>query len=185
LLTPYAGLTFGGSANFGNVGQFADELTTTKTFGGTAAWIGSGRLGLEVDFGTTPKFYELESENDIEFGDTNVITLMGNVLFSAPLGDSSDRGLRPYVAAGMGLLRHRVSTDDFFDAPVTSEFGINVGGGAHVLIADHFGVRGDVRYFRGLRRADAETDPLVDQLDLDNIEFWRATVGVTFRFGGQ
>jgi hypothetical protein len=42
------------------------------------------------------------------------------------------------------------------------------------------GIRGDVRYFRALQDHAAGSDL---DLGLSNFDFWRATVGVTFRFG--
>ena len=56
----------------------------------------------------------------------------------------------------------------------------NVGGGAHLFFGDNVGIRGDIRYFRGLQ--NDEDDGL--DLNLTDFDFWRGTVGVTFRFGG-
>jgi hypothetical protein len=56
---------------------------------------------------------------------------------------------------------------------------MNIGGGAHVFFTDNVGIRGDLRYFRGLQGGD---DDGLD-LDLEDFDFWRGTVGVTFRFG--
>jgi hypothetical protein len=43
------------------------------------------------------------------------------------------------------------------------------------------GLRGDLRYFRLLQ----DNQPAVNNLDLGlaDFNFWRATIGVTFRFG--
>ena len=46
-------------------------------------------------------------------------------------------------------------------------------------MTDKIGIRGDLRYFRGLRDEDSGDD--VD-LELGSFDFWRASVGATFRF---
>jgi hypothetical protein len=50
------------------------------------------------------------------------------------------------------------------------------------FMTDNVGFRGDLRYFRGFGE-----DTTNDQVDFDvsDFDFWRGTVGVTFRWGGQ
>lgn len=184
LFTPYLGVTFGGAADFGDVGDFEDNLEKKMTFGGTATWMGAGIIGFEVDFGSTPNFFEVTTgEGDFEFGDTNVTTLMGNLVLGAPIGGQSGVGVRPYGSVGLGLLRSNVSLGGLIDDLSTNELGLNIGGGAHVFFNDNVGIRGDLRYFRGLQ-SSGDDDDLVE-LDLEDFDFWRGTVGVTFRFGGN
>jgi opacity protein-like surface antigen len=105
-----------------------------------------------------------------------VTTLMGSLVIGAPLGEP---GVRPYAVAGAGLIKSRVSdAEDIFDIDDNS-FGINVGGGVHALVRSNLGLRADLRYFRGVRDTDAGDD--VD-LELGSFDFWRASVGATFRF---
>jgi opacity protein-like surface antigen len=180
LFTPYLGVTFGGAADFGDVGDFEDNLEKKITFGGTATWMGAGIIGFEVDFGSTPNFFQVTSgEGDFEFFDSNVTTLMGNLIIGAPIGGQSGVGVRPYGSVGVGLMRTNASFGGFIDDIDSNELGLNLGGGAHVFFNDNVGVRGDLRYFRGLQDDD-ENDL---DLDLADFDFWRATVGVTFRFG--
>ena len=181
LLTPYLGLTFGKSANFGDVGDLEDNFEKRMTFGLSAAWMGAGIIGFEADFGSTPNFFQTTGGSaNFEFGDSNVTTLMGNVVLAAPIGGTTGKGFRPYGSAGVGLLRTNVSTDGLFDDLSQNELGFNIGGGAHVFFADNIGLRGDVRYFRGLQKGDDDGR----DLDLKDFSFWRGTLGVTFRFGG-
>ena len=186
LLTPYLGITFGGAADFGDVGDFDDNFEKKITFGGTATWMGSGIIGVEVDLGTTPNFFEITTgDEDFDFGDSNVTTLMGNLVIGAPIGGTEGPGFRPYGSGGIGLLRSSVSGGDFFEDLSSNELGINIGGGAYIFFTDNVGLRGDIRYFRSLQGDDDEDDDddLVE-LEVDDFDFWRATVGVTFRFGG-
>lgn len=180
LLTPYLGVTFGSGVEFADLVDFGDFEKKT-TYGGTLTWMGAGIVGFEADFGVTPDFFELPTGPiDIDFGDTNVTTLMGNVVVGAPIGGTSGPGFRPYGSVGLGLLRSRIDASDLFDDVDSNELGINLGGGAHIFFSDSIGIRGDLRYFRSLQD---DGEDLID-LDLGSFDFWRATVGVTFRFGG-
>ena len=181
LFTPYAGLTFGKSANFGDVGDLEDNLERRATFGASATWTGAGIFGFEADFGSTPNFFENTSGNrNFDFGDSNVTTLMANVVLAAPIGGTTGKGLRPYGSAGVGLLRSNVSASGLLDDLSQNELGFNLGGGVYSFFTDNFGLRGDIRYFRALQKGnDGGRD-----LDLSDLKFWRGTLGVTFRFGG-
>lgn len=162
LLTPFAGVSFGG-----------DTDGRRATYGGSIGYMGAGVVGFEVDFGYSPNFL-----GDVAFVDSNVTTFMGNVIVGVPIG-GDDASVRPYVTGGVGLLRTRVSdADQFFDIDNNS-FGVNVGGGVMVFITDNVGIRGDLRYLRALQ--DPEEDNEFD-VDFGSFDFWRGTVGVTFKF---
>jgi opacity protein-like surface antigen len=174
--SPFIGANFGGNASFGDFDDFDDEFERRVDFGATLGWNPSV-VGFEIDLGWSPNFFENTSGNaNFEFGDSNVTTLMGNLLFSAPPGT----GIRPYGSAGLGLIRSRISSaGDLFNDLTTNDFGINIGGGVNGQFNDNVGIRGDLRYFRSLQ--DNEADGEFD-LGLSNFDFWRGTVGVTFRW---
>jgi opacity protein-like surface antigen len=180
LLTPFVGWNWGGSANFINFEDFDDEFEQRTNFGVSLGWMGAGIVGFEFDLGFTPNFFEnTTGPGDFEFGDSNVTTLMGNVLLGVPIGGQSGLGFRPYVVGGMGLIRTSVTgPEEFFDIDSNS-WGFNVGGGAMFFFTDNFGLRGDVRYFRSLQ--DEEPDDILD-LGLSDFRFWRGSVGATIRF---
>ena len=181
LLTPYLGLTFGKSADFGDVGDFEDNFEKRMTFGLSAAWMGAGIIGFEADLGSTPNFFQTTGgDANFEFGDSNVTTLMANVVLAAPIGGTTGKGFRPYGSAGVGLLRSNVDGGKLFDDLSQNELGFNIGGGAHTFFGDNIGLRADIRYFRALQKGDDGGN----DLDLSNFSFWRGTLGVTFRFGG-
>ncbi len=183
LLTPYVGVVFGGSANNFNVNDLTDEFEQRISFGGGLTWMGAGKLGFEVDYHLAPNFYQITGGNrDVELLnlDSSVQTLMANVVLGAPIGGTSGPGIRPYAVGGIGLMRASLSgADDLFDNLSNNELGVNVGGGVHVFFSDNVGLRGDVRYFRGLQKGDDGGQ----DLDLEDFDFWRSTVGLTFRFG--
>lgn len=186
LFTPYLGIVFGGAANTVDIDTLDEAFEQRSVFGGSLATMGSGVFGLEFDFGYAPNFFQLtEGGEDFEFFDVNssITTLMGNVIIGIPIGGTSGVGVRPYAAAGVGLMRANVEFEDLFENLSSNDLGINFGGGVHVFFSDAIGLRGDVRYFRGISTGDDDEFLDVD-FNLDDFDFWRATVGVTFRFGG-
>jgi opacity protein-like surface antigen len=182
-LTPYLGVNFGGNADFGDVGDFEDNFEKKMVVGGAVTWMSAGIVGAEVDFGWSPNFFEMTTgDADFDFGDSNLTTLMGNVVVGVPIGGTSGPGLRPYGSGGVGLIRSHVDGGALFDDLSSNDLGVNVGGGVLGYVNDNVGIRGDVRYFRSLRDDDPGDD--VD-FELSDFDFWRATIGVTFRFGGE
>ena len=182
LFTPFVGANFGGNADFGEFDDFDDEFERRVDLGATIGWMGAGIVGFEVDFGWSPNFFENTlGPGDFEFGDNNVTTLMGNVLVGVPVGGQTGPGIRPYASGGLGLIRTHVDGGGFFDDLDSNDLGFNVGAGVHGFFNDNIGLRGDIRYFRSLQ--DDEPDDAFD-LALSDFDFWRATVGLTFRFGG-
>jgi len=172
---------FGNSANFGDVGDFEDNLEKRVTFGGSLSWTGGGIFGFKADLGSTPNFFQTTTgSGNFEFGDSNVTTLMGNLILGAPVGGMSGKGFRPYASAGVGLLRTNVKATSLFDDLSQNELGFNVGAGAHGFFSDNVGLRADIRYFRALQKGDDGGS----DLDVGDLRFWRGTLGVTFRFGG-
>lgn len=162
LLTPYLGVVFGGDAEKEQV-----------NYGLSAAFLGNGALGLELDASLTPNFFDTDSG---VIDDSNVSTVMANLMLSIP---GSGPSFRPYVAAGAGLIRLRAtSVGNVFDVDDNS-LGFNVGGGVLAQFNSRVGIRGDVRYFRAFN--DSDNDEGVD-LDVSDFNFWRGTLGVTFRF---
>ena len=160
LITPFLGGNFGG-----------DTGTNHLNYGASLGFLGNAGLGFEIDLGYAPNFFETVDEFVLT-DDSNVTSLMANVLVGAPSGRT-----RPYASGGIGLMRlQATSVDNFFDVDENS-WGLNVGAGVMGFFNDNAGIRGDVRYFRKLQE---DTDGA--GLDLGSFDLWRATVGVTFRF---
>ena len=179
LFTPFIGVNWGGAATVSDFDDVFDEdFERTTTFGASLGWMGAGIAGFEVDFGYSPNFYERTTE-DFEYGDSNVTTLMANVVLGAPIGGQSGLGIRPYAVGGVGIIKSRIdNAEQLFDVDKSS-WGFNVGAGVTAFFSDSFGLRGDVRYFRSLQ--DKEQDGDLD-IGLADFKFWRGTVGATFRF---
>ena len=169
LFTPNVGAGFGGAAS----GR------EHVTYGASIGWMGAGIFGWEADFAYTPEFFEGD-DNDIDlFSGSNVTSFMANALIGIPIGGQTGGGFRPYVSGGVGVLQQQVQGDDDLFEINNNEFGINLGFGAMGFATDHVGFRGDLRYYRAL--TDPEPDNEFD-VDFGDFDFWRGTVGVTFRW---
>jgi len=161
VISPFIGSTSGGNAT-----------QAAATVGVSGGWKGDGWLGLEADLGWTPEFFEQDGFRTAR----RVLTVMGNGVVNVPSGRDN---LRPYVSGGLGLFSPRLSeAGEIFGVDVR-KLGWDAGGGAE-LFKDRVGVRGDLRYFRGVRKSDADTNAF--DLDFSKFGFWRATVGMAVRF---
>jgi opacity protein-like surface antigen len=178
LLTPYVGVTFGTGVDLGDLVDF-EEFDKKTTWGGTLTWMGAGIIGFEVDLGITPDFFEVNADGvEEDILDTRVTSVMGNLVVGIPLGGQQGFGFRPYGSGGLGLLRSRIGPTEVFDDIDRDDLGLDVGGGAYLFFANNVGIRGDLRYFRSLTGEDEDEF----EIGLRRFDFWRATVGVTFRF---
>jgi len=169
LFTPSIGSGFGGSAS----GR------EHMTWGASIGWMGEGAFGWEADFSYSPEFFEGDDDDLDLFDNSNVSSFMANVIFGVPVGGTTGGGFRPYFTAGAGVLQQQVLDADALFEIDNSEFGVNLGAGAMGFMSDHVGFRGDIRYFRALGDPDEDNEFDIDLADFD---FWRASVGVTFRW---
>lgn len=167
LITPFAGVSF-----------FDDEAK--RNFGASVGF--GGVIGFELDASQT----RIGTYEDIPIVDlvANVTTVMGNLVVRLPTGP-----VQPYASGGAGIIRLSGDLRVPFLGTVVSaggqDLGMNVGGGLYLFPSQNFGIRGDVRYFRTL--GDLTLNDLtniggIDDLPLPRLDFWRATVGVTFKF---
>jgi hypothetical protein len=169
LFTPNIGGSFGGAAS-GN---------EHMSWGASIGWMGAGVFGWEADLAYTPEFFE-PGDGDVDFIDnSNVTSWMANVLVGVPIGGQTGGGFRPYVSGGAGIMQSNVEDADQLFTINNNEFGVNVGAGAMGFATDHVGFRGDLRYYRQL--TDPEPDNEFD-IDFGSFDFWRGTVGLTFRW---
>jgi opacity protein-like surface antigen len=156
VFTPFLGPTFGG--------QTLDERLN---FGASLGIQGDGVLGFEVDFGHSPNFFGRFPFGTFDGG--RVTTFAGNLILGSPLGVG---GVSPYATAGLGLMRLHVNGAA---ALTRTDAVANIGAGLTGLVSENVGLRADVRYFRNFDR--------IEELNLGHFDFWRGTVGITFRLG--
>lgn len=164
VLTPYVGTLFGG-----------DVSGSKFLWGGSAAFMGGGIFGAELDFHHAPEFIE-ETATEPSVAQ---MSLSGNLIVGIPIRGTQGGSVRPYVTAGAGLLRSMADESTFFDSISTNDFAVNFGGGIMGFFTDHFGIRGDIRYYKALRDEDPD-----DDLDFQfgDFDFWKFSAGAAFRF---
>lgn len=140
----------------GNAGStLRGAVNSQKVNVGVAVgWMSAGVFGLEEDFSWAPNFF---GSGGTLIDKTRVVTLMTNVIAGVPVGGQKGGGV-----------------GDFSQ----NDFGFDVGGGVMGYFADHIGPRGDVRYFRSFQ----DTEANVVGLEVGRFAFYRASVGVLFRF---
>jgi outer membrane protein with beta-barrel domain len=161
VVSPFVGSTSGG-----------DATQSAATVGVAGGWRGRSWIGVEGDLGWTPEFFEQDGFRTTR----RVLTVMGNGVVNVPAGHDS---LRPYVSGGLGLFHPRLSEAGGIFSVDARKLGWDAGGGAE-FFQGHVGVRGDLRYFRGLRQTDEDVNAF--DLDFSKFGFWRATVGMAVRF---
>jgi opacity protein-like surface antigen len=172
MVSPFVGPTFSVDAGVGNLGGALSGQNVT--FGGSFGYFGPGALGLEMDFGYSPSFFEGDSFLE-PLIDSHVTTLMANAIVGGPRRQSG--ALRPYASGGVGMIQSRISDGLNIIGVSDTALGVNAGGGIMGFFSDQVGIRADVRYFRTVRDDDASLGILTGDLG-----FWRSSVGVSFRF---
>lgn len=154
--------------------QFAkDAPRTSPSTGVSAGWWGS-MWGAEVDIDYAPEFFV---RNDFST-DRRLTTVMVNGIYNIPW--KAGTHFMPYAGAGLGVLKPKLGEAGGLLTLDVNKFGMNVGAGATSWANEHVGVRGDIRYFRGLRQSDADTNSF--GLDLSTFDYWRVSIGVIAKF---
>jgi len=161
VLTPFAGVAFGGAAEKSN-----------GTYGGALAFLGQS-TGFEIEFGITPHFFGEGGQSEF-FTKNDVVTAMGSLLLVTP-GDD----VKVYGTLGAGVMKTRLEdAGDLLDISST-DFGFAAGGGVIVFVGRTVGLRGDIRYLRSFSDLDGDGGP---SLNLGPVEYWRAVGGISLRF---
>jgi hypothetical protein len=133
------------------------------TPGASMAVLDDNGVGMEIDLG------HLNDFDSRVFERSSITSVMLNLL--AMTGHPT---LRPFVVAGVGVMRVSATVAEGLPSVGRTEPGWNAGGGALYMVNEAVGVRGDARYFRHFsRHADL---PLAGDGVLD---FWRLSVGIT------
>jgi opacity protein-like surface antigen len=165
-VTPWVGSNWGSDISNGRA-----------AFGVNAGGMGAGILGGEVDFGYSPSFFG--TKND--FGNNSVIDLMGNVIIGVPIGGTYGASVKPFVTAGIGLLRTQIDGGTLANVSSSNNMlGWNAGAGVMGYFNEHVGLRGDIRYLRGFE--DLNTgNTVIDLSGNNNLRFWRVSAGVVLK----
>ena len=167
------------------INPFVGTTLTSPTAGGGSSKAGFGvalgGLGTIVGGETEFAYYPEVLDNTVNALSKNkVITISGNMLIGPTIGP-----VKVYGAVGVGDLYLNVTSLKSVVIPnptsiSTNYFTFDAGGGVVGFFSSHFGIRGDLRYYRayGLKLADFQGT----QLQLDKFDFWRANIGLAVKF---
>ena len=162
-ISPWAGYNFGGdSANCVSLQNCEEKrLNLGVSFGTT-----HGIFGFEEDIGLARDFF-----GKTPGGNNAMLTVMSNLMLVVSAGP-----IQPYALIGLGLMRPHVQFDAVSLARDKNALGYDVGGGLNIFLGHAVGIRGDVRHLRTVQ------DVAIGLFSTDQIDFWRASAGLTLRF---
>ena len=148
MIIPFIGVNFGG-----NSGKELSQAIDVERFdwGASFSFMGGGVLGIEADFAHSPDFY---GRTDI--GGSSVLTATGNLLIGIPIGGQTGVGFRPYVLAGLGVVRSKIDAFGDLLSLDDTKPAWDFGGGAMFFFGTHVGLRAEVRYFRTFSALDSD-----------------------------
>lgn len=195
LASAFVGTNFGSGRTDTLLDVVGDNSGASINFGGEAAYLWGGFAGVEglVDF--APSF----SMDNLQFQDSPTVnTYMINGISAVPLGENNQ--FLPYLSGGVGAVQLRstiftLATAAVINpAPITtieavsadgSRFGLNFGGGV-LGFSGNWGFRGDIRYYKttvdnNVNVLDTPENLFAQQV-LSGLAFWKANVGVAFRW---
>jgi opacity protein-like surface antigen len=163
-ISPFLGYNFGGDSGCPNISDCQDKRLNA----GVGLGITGSVFGFEEEFGYAKNFF-----GNAPGLDSSVLTVMTNLMLTPNVGP-----VRPYVLAGLGLLKTHVSlTPSSILTSDDNNLAWDIGGGLVVMLGGHVGVRGDLRYFHSFQ------DLTLLGLTLGNskLDFGRVSGGLVFR----
>ena len=169
-----------------NLGATGDNTSVRShgslDWGGQVAYMWKGFVGGEFIGGYDPSF---KVTSPILPDNARVVTYMGNGIVSIPVGSGGQ--FQPYASGGAGgiSMRTQIVTDLLGTTTNNTQttWGWDAGGGI-MGFAGKWGFRADGRYYR----APSKTNPsgtaedIYTQGLLSSLHFWRASVGVAYRW---
>jgi opacity protein-like surface antigen len=164
-ISPLIGFDFGGDASCPDITGCDDR----KVNAGVALGVMGNVFGFEEEFAYAPDFFGTAPGLS-----SSVLTLTSNAMLVPNVGP-----IRPYLLAGVGLIKTRVDfTPSGLLTPDNNNFGWDAGGGVMVSVAPHVRVRGDIRYFHSFQ----DLDVLGFTVSNSKLDFGRASAALVFTF---
>ena len=164
-VSPFVGYNFGGDSGCPKISNCDDK----KLNAGVALGAMGNVFGFEEEFGYAKNFFGTAPGLD-----SSVFTIMTNVMLTPSLGPA-----RPYVLAGLGLVKTHVSlTPSSVLSSNNNNLGWDVGGGLMGFFGSHVGLRGDIRYIHSFQ----DLNVLGFTVSHAKLDFGRASVGLVVKF---
>jgi hypothetical protein len=164
-ISPFIGYNFGGSSGCPDIDNCENK---TRNLGVAFGSIGSF-AGAEAEFSFIDNFF-----GESPGASSHVITFMGNFMLAPKFGV-----FQPYGVIGLGWIKTHaeVSLGGLLESD-NNHFGWDIGGGGIIYFGDHFGVRGDVRYFHAFSDLEILGIPIADT----KLDFGRLSGAAVFKF---
>jgi len=165
-ISPLIGFDFGGDAACPALQGCQDKRINY----GVALGATGNIFGFEEEFAYAQDFFGTAPNLK-----SSVLTVMSSVMLAPKVGP-----VRPYFLTGVGLIKTHVDlTTSSLLTTDNNSFGWDIGGGLHVTVAPHVGIRGDLRYFHTFQDAIPAAFSFGTNQKLD---FGRAAAAVDFTF---
>lgn len=158
-----------------------------KEVGAAVTVLTKGLFGVEGVVSFTPGFFHADRPRGKDgsslptaglIGRSYAFAAMGNVVVAAPRR-YTEYFLRPFVSAGVGLLRASVTDKAGVAATAgNARVGFNVGGGAIGFLTQHTGVRFDLRYYTNVHGSEPQGSVVGGPV---HIRYLVASIGLVFR----
>lgn len=164
-ISPLVGVDFGGDARCPEITDCTDKRINV----GVALGVTGKIFGFEEEFAYARNFF-----GEAPGLSSSVLTVMSNLLLVPNIGP-----IRPYVLAGVGLMKAHVEfTPSSLLTSDSNSFGWNVGGGVMARVHPHLGIRGDLRYFHAFQ----DLEVLGFTVDNPKLDFGRASAALVLTF---
>jgi len=150
----------------GIFGTKPDNPNSSTVFGADVGGLGGGLIGGELDFG----YHSHVFGDTATVGSNYMFNVMADVLVAVPLVGRT--GVRPFFSAGGGIIRSSIEAAHISQ----NDSAFSVGGGALGYFSKHYGLRGDIKYFRTINSNTSFLDETVGSLG-----YWRASIGLMLR----
>jgi hypothetical protein len=171
---PFLGITFGGGTDIVDPAKAVGHPNLVE--GASAGWLGEV-FGWEGEVSYVPGFFQRGDQGLVL--KSRMFTMTGNVIIAVPRR-LTEYTLRPYFAAGGGLMKASTSNAlnllEFSNTFAAMDFG----GGATGFVSSSFGWNWDLRYFRNVHAAVAPG--LSTNGTSGRLSFWRASMAVAIRY---
>jgi opacity protein-like surface antigen len=165
----------------------AKDINGSLTYGGQIGKM-YGHFGAEFLADFAPK-YKIDSLALSEHPEVNAY--MGNAI--GIWSTKFQQRVQPYVSGGIGTIQMHASvlpatalTGSTSNTKVwENRFGWNAGAGIFAFAGHSIGLRADVRYYSANNGTDNPNEPPANRVSsalLSGLSFWRANIGVAFRW---
>jgi hypothetical protein len=177
-IVPFIGFNAGGTL-LDAISKSTNSSPKPKAYGASILFWGPGILAGEADYGYNPKFYE-SFKNVVASGASgNLQTITLNFVVGPTFFIGENMRVRPYGLIGGGLMRSKI--DEFAQHlsfnDVDNRGVIDIAGGLYFYPIKRIGIRGDVRYFRGVGANGSDKG-----YGLSDWSFYRVSIGAAIAF---